>query len=245
MILTNANKIIATFFFFLIFYLVVNKADGKLDTSTVITADNQNRLERDNAEYRQMITSLKQEAALLKEKLISLEEKPRDMTQKIKFVSSHFPKEIKELVDVAENERVKYGIPVSITFAQAYLESGIRHNKPPSDLSAVDNNWFGIKWKKKSFYQNKLTKAGLEITSTVWRCNGAKTDCAYYIKFNTKWDCFRAKSIMITGSRYRNLKGKPFAEFARGLKGAGYATDPKYANKLIKVIIKYRLYELD
>ena len=50
---------------------------------------------------------------------------------------------------------------------------------------------------------------------------------------------------MITGGLYRHLRGKPFAEFARGLKEAGYATDPKYAEKLIKNIIKYRLYELD
>ena len=206
---------------------------------------NQNRIERDNVQYIQIIRSLNEETAALKEELKSLEEKPKDMTTKVKYVSNKFPEELIKLADIAENERVKYGIPVSITLAQAFLESGIRHNKPASDLATVDNNWFGIKWRKKSYYQDKLTKKGLEITSTVNRCNKDKTDCAFYIKFNTKWDCFRAKSIMITGSRYKHLKGKPFAEFARGLKKGGYATDPRYANKLINVIIKYRLYELD
>lgn len=219
----------------------------------VVAVDNNRiRIEKDNAEYRQKLNQLNNNVRLLEDSIkniistkTTVEDVNRDMTQKIKFVSSRFPKEIKELVDVAENERVRYGIPVSITFAQAFLESGIRHDKPASDLAKVDNNYFGIKWRKKSSYQEKLTEAGIGFGKTVWRCNKAKTDCAYYIKFNTRWDCLRAKSIMITGGRYRNLSGKPFAEFARGLKEAGYATDPKYADKLIKVIIKYRLYELD
>ncbi|MDG1315738.1 MAG: glucosaminidase domain-containing protein [Flavobacteriaceae bacterium] len=243
----DASKYMISFSVFLLLCLVIEaeKFNEKIDTSTIMTTSSQNRLEKDNVEYIQTIRSLNQEATLLKEKLVALEDKPRDMTEKIKYVHNKFPKELINLAPLAENERVKYGIPVSITLAQAYLESGIRHNKPPSELYTVDNNLFGIKWKEKSFYQDKLTKAGLEITSTVWRCNKAKTDCAYYIKFNTRWDCLRAKSIMITGSLYRNLRGKSYPEFARGLKKAGYATDPRYAYKLINIIIDYRLYELD
>jgi len=206
---------------------------------------NQNRIEKDNVEYIQTIRSLNEEKAALKKELKSLEEKPRDMTAKVKYVSKEFPKELLNLVDIVENERIKFGIPVSITFAQAFLESGIRHNEPASKLTTEDNNHFGIKWKGVSPYQDKLIKAGLKISKTVERCNKDEKDCAYYIKFESKWDCFRAKSIMITGSRYRHLKGKPFAEFARGLKKGGYATDPKYAKKLIEIIIRYRLYELD
>ena len=228
---------------FLCFWLFLGMS--KSSDVKITTTDDKSRLEKDNVEYIQTIRSLNQEATLLKEKIVSLEDKPRNMTEKVKYVGNEFPEKLVNLTSLAENERLKYGIPVSITLAQAFLESGIRHNEPASELSAVDNNWFGIKWRKKSLYQDKLTKAGLEITSTVWRCNKSKTDCAYYIKFNTKWDCLRAKSIMITGSRYRHLRGKPFAEFARGLKKAGYATDPRYADKLIGVIIKHKLYELD
>jgi flagellum-specific peptidoglycan hydrolase FlgJ len=219
----------------------------------VVVVDNYRILiEKDNAEYRQQLNNLNNEVRLLKDSIKNcisakdtVEDVSRDMTQKIKFVSSRFPKDIKELAHIAENERVKFGIPVSITFAQAFLESGIRYNEPASKLATEDKNYFGIKWKGVSPYQNKLIKAGLKIESTVERCNKDEKDCAYYIKFESRWDCFRAKSIMITGGRYRRLQGKPFAEFARGLKKGGYATDPRYAEKLIDIIIRYRLYELD
>jgi flagellum-specific peptidoglycan hydrolase FlgJ len=242
MTLTKDSKIRLTVVLSLLFLYVGMPKGNNVEVDKNFT---QNRIEKDNVEYIQTIRSLNEETAALKEELKSLEEKPRDMTTKVKYVSKEFPKELLNLADIVENERIKFGIPVSITFAQAFLESGIRHDTPASKLATEDNNHFGIKWKGVSPYQDKLIKAGLKISKTVERCNKDEKDCAYYIKFESKWDCFRAKSIMITGSRYRHLKGKPFAEFARGLKKGGYATDPKYAKKLVKIIIRYRLYELD
>ena len=36
-----------------------------------------------------------------------------------------------------------------------------------------------------------------------------------------------------------------FQEAAKAIQDAGYATDPDYANKVIRIIEQYRLYELD
>ena len=72
-------------------------------------------------------------------------------------------------------------------------------------------------------------------------------------------ECFRAydsafasfadhSRFLATGQRYRSLfslKTTDYKGWARGLKAAGYATNPQYANRLIELIQLYKLYELD
>lgn len=132
-------------------------------------------------------------------------------------------------IAVAHMER--YGIPASITMAQGILESDAGN----SQLSRSSNNHFGIKCKKG------------------WK--GRKV----YHDDDAKGECFRAYSnveasyrdhaeFLDSSPRYDSLFAYPaddYRSWARGLKAAGYATAPDYAERLITIIEKYRLYILD
>lgn len=152
---------------------------------------------------------------------------------KIKTSSSLDPKQayIEQYSDIAIEEMQKYKIPASITLAQGILESG----SGKSELTLKSNNHFGIKCHKN------------------WK--GGKT----YHDDDAKGECFRAykhpiysfrdHSLFLYGrKRYMNLfrlKITDYKGWARGLQKAGYATDKRYPNKLIKIIEDYKLYEYD
>lgn len=125
----------------------------------------------------------------------------------------------------------KYGIPASITMAQGILESDAGN----SPLSLSSNNHFGIKCKKH------------------W--TGRKV----YHDDDAKGECFRAypsveasyedHAVFLDSSpRYDSLFSYPsndYKSWARGLKAAGYATAPDYAQRLVAIIERYKLYTLD
>lgn len=132
-------------------------------------------------------------------------------------------------IAVAHMER--YGIPASITMAQGILESDAGN----SPLSLSSNNHFGIKCKKN------------------W--TGRKV----YHDDDAKGECFRAypsveasyqdhAEFLDSSPRYDSLFAYPandYRSWARGLKAAGYATAPDYAQRLVAIIEKYKLYLLD
>lgn len=132
-------------------------------------------------------------------------------------------------IAVAHMER--YGIPASITMAQGILES----DSGNSLLSRSSNNHFGIKCKK------------------TW-----KGDRVYHDD-DAKGECFRSypsveasyqdhAEFLDSSPRYDSLFAYPSTDYrswARGLKAAGYATAPDYAQRLVKIIEDYHLYLLD
>jgi flagellum-specific peptidoglycan hydrolase FlgJ len=74
------------------------------------------------------------------------------------------------------------------------------------------------------------------------------TIVAYFRAYKNMSDSFLDHGIFLTGKRYRKAldayaKSKDASEFARGLQEAGYATDPKYAEKLISLMKRYDLYQ--
>jgi flagellum-specific peptidoglycan hydrolase FlgJ len=130
-----------------------------------------------------------------------------------------------------------FGVPASITLAQAALESGWG----TSSLTVMANNFFGIK-ADKSWRGDKILKPTIEYY------NGVKTNVnSYFRKYATAKDSFidHAKFLM-KWSRYDilfdNMDSK---EWAKELQQAGYATDPNYANKLINLIAQYNLTAYD
>ncbi len=140
---------------------------------------------------------------------------------------------------IAIDEMNRVGIPASIKMAQAILES----NSGRSTLARQSNNHFGIKcgknWKGGEVYrEDDDYHNGLLIRS----CFRAYDDPA---------ESFYAHSEFIANpysKRYKflfDLDPHDYKAWARGLKKAGYATDPKYPSKLIGIIESYRLYELD
>lgn len=138
---------------------------------------------------------------------------------------------INQYKDIAIEQMHKYHIPASITLAQGLLESGAGK----SDLARRSNNHFGIKchssWEGKRTYHSD-DKIG---------------ECFRVYK-NVR-DSYEDHSIFLaTGSRYAFLfkyAQTDYKNWARGLKRAGYATSPTYANKLIEIIERYNLDRFD
>ena len=132
---------------------------------------------------------------------------------------------------VAIQEMIQYHIPASITMAQACLESGDGN----SPLAIEGNNHFGIKCKN--------TWTGPIIRKD----DDAHNEC--FRKYNNAIESYRDHSEFLTGSmRYQFLFDysiKDYKKWAYGLKKAGYATNPQYPERLIKIIEDFQLYKLD
>ena len=132
---------------------------------------------------------------------------------------------------LAIEEMEIYGIPASITMAQALLESDDGNGR----LAREANNHFGIKCKS--------SWTGMTISHD----DDAKGEC--FRKYATVEDSYTDHSEFLDKSaRYQDLfKLDPldYKGWAYGLKQAGYATNPAYAELLIKIIEDNQLYHLD
>jgi flagellum-specific peptidoglycan hydrolase FlgJ len=140
-------------------------------------------------------------------------------------------KYIKKYAPIAVQQMYASNIPASITLAQGILESG----SGKSELALKSNNHFGIKCHRE------------------WRGESVSHDD------DEKGECFRKYEFVATSyidhsafltqrSRYAflfNYNKKDYKKWAKGLRKAGYATDKKYPQKLIKLIETYKLYEFD
>lgn len=133
--------------------------------------------------------------------------------------------------DLAIKEMKRTGVPASITLAQGILES----NSGQSVLASKGNNHFGIKchndWSGKSMKMD----------------DNAPHEC--FRVYPSAEASFRDHSDFLRSrDRYKSLfelKQTDYKGWARGLKKAGYATDPGYADKLITLIEDYELYRFD
>lgn len=131
----------------------------------------------------------------------------------------------------AIDEMRNTGIPASITLAQACLES----DDGNSWLAKEANNHFGI-------------KCGINWNGEkVYKDDDNPNDC--FRKYRSVKESFDDHSAYLTSSkRYANLfqlDSKDYKGWARGLKDAGYATNPQYADLLIKIIEDFQLYNFD
>lgn len=129
-----------------------------------------------------------------------------------------------------------YGILPSLTIAQAILESGWG----TTQLATKAKNLFGIKafsdWKGK-----KIT-----MKTTEWY-NGVKTtvnaDFRAYDSYN---ESIMDHNKLLSYSRYTSVRqAKDYKSACEAVYKCGYATDPEYAPKLIRIIEQYKLYEYD
>jgi flagellum-specific peptidoglycan hydrolase FlgJ len=139
---------------------------------------------------------------------------------------------VNRFVDVAQKEMMKYGIPASITLAQGLIET----NAGDSRLARQNNNHFGMKC-----FSKKCGKG---------HCANFTDDSHkdFFRKYKSSWESYRAHSKLLMGKRYRHLKklgSEDYNGWARGLKKAGYATDKRYAEKLINIIDELKLYRFD
>lgn len=144
---------------------------------------------------------------------------------------------INEYSPIAESEMLRVGIPASIKLAQGLLES----NWGRSILATKGNNHFGIKCGK--------TWAGKEIyrKDDDYTANGTLMQSCFRA-YDSAFESYMAHSEFLQRKRYADLfelSTLDYKSWAAGLKNAGYATDPKYPNKLIQIIEKYELYRFD
>ena len=132
---------------------------------------------------------------------------------------------------IAIDEMFEYEIPASITLAQGILESGNGNSR----LATKANNHFGIKchsdWKGKKVYHD----------------DDEKNEC--FRKYPRVEDSYRDHSLFLSKKkRYADLfklKITNYKAWAKGLKKAGYATNPKYPKRLIDLIERYGLDKYD
>ena len=139
---------------------------------------------------------------------------------------------VRQYHELAEHEMEKKGIPVSITLAQGLLESNIGESR----LARENNNHFGIKCFSKSCRKGHCTNFNDDHHKDFFR------------KFTSVEESYAAHSKVLEKSRYSSLfrlKTTDYKGWARGLRKAGYATDPRYADKLIRIIEDLELYQYD
>ena len=131
--------------------------------------------------------------------------------------------------DIAIAEMQRTGVPAAITLAQGIHETGAG----TSDLVRRSNNHFGIKcksdWKGESVSHD----------------DDARGEC--FRKYNDPFESYRDHSDFLKYRPYYaelfKLDPTDYEGWAYGLKKAGYATNPKYPQILIKLINDYQLQE--
>lgn len=154
-----------------------------------------------------------------------------EATTRVKVTTQMVLAYIEKYKAVAKDNMVRTGIPSSITLGQAILESGAG----TGPLSVQANNHFGIKCHKEW--------SGPSISYT----DDAEDEC--FRKYQDPSESFRDHSFFLTSRpRYLplfQLGNDDYVAWAKGLKEAGYATDPKYPDKLIALIERYQLNKYD
>jgi hypothetical protein len=137
---------------------------------------------------------------------------------------------IEKFHQIAIRQQKAHGIPASIILAQGLLESAAGRSR----LTVEANNHFGIKchnWDGDKIYHD----------------DDEKNEC--FRKYRHAEESYEDHSLfLISRPRYQSLfqlKSSDYAGWAYGLKAAGYATDPGYAQKLISIIERYNLHQYD
>ena len=138
---------------------------------------------------------------------------------------------IEKYSSIAVEEMKRTGVPASITLAQGILESDAGRSR----LATKANNHFGIKchndWKGRTIQED----------------DNQRGEC--FRVYPSEASSFKDHSDFLRSrDRYKSLfelEQTDYKGWAEGLKKAGYATDPAYASKLIKLIEDYELWRYD
>jgi hypothetical protein len=140
---------------------------------------------------------------------------------------------IERFAQLAQEEMRRYGIPASITLAQGMLESNLGSSK----LASGHHNHFGIKCREKSCPKGHCVNYADDSHKDFFR------------SFGTAWESYRAHSLLLVERSWYaplfQLLPSDYKGWAKGLQKAGYATDPGYADKLIRLIESLELHRYD
>lgn len=139
---------------------------------------------------------------------------------------------VKQYAPLAIAEMNSHHVPASITLAQALLESNVGQSK----LAKNNKNHFGIKCFSKKCRQGHCSNFNDDHHKDFFRI------------FSSTEESFTAHSQLLQKSRYGKLfklSINDYKGWAHGLKKAGYATDPRYGPKLIRIIDDLDLFQYD
>ena len=133
---------------------------------------------------------------------------------------------IEQWKETAVQQQMDYGVPAAITMAQALLEPAAGQ----SELALNARNHFGIKctsdWFGGVYYYD----------------DDSRGEC--FRQYADAYESFKDHSLFLKRPRYATcfeIAVEDYEGWAHRLKACGYATDPGYASKLIKIIEDYRL----
>jgi flagellar protein FlgJ len=130
------------------------------------------------------------------------------------------------------------GLPASVTLAQAILESDWGR----SELARRHHNYFGIKVRRRAKPSDVARTMTMDCRKGV-----AQREKAGFAHYESAGECLDAYARVLMLRRYapaRAVASNP-AAFARALQRCGYASDPRYAHKLLILIRRYRLDQYD
>ena len=154
-----------------------------------------------------------------------------EATSKVKVTNAMVAAYIAKYKEIAISNMQQFGIPASITLAQALLESG----SGTGSLCLQANNHFGIKCR--ADWTGPAVKYDDDALQECFR------------KYADPKDSFKDHSSFLLSkpwyAKLFKLDIKDYKAWARGLKDAGYATDPLYPQKLIAIIEKNKLNDID
>ena len=172
---------------------------------------------------------------------------PRSATiTSISNAKSGSPQEIfiRKVSLAAMESMEKTGTPASVTIAQSILESGWGE----SDLSQKYHNYFGIKgrgpagavdMRTNEVYSGRTVRINAHFRAYNNMAEGFSDHGSMLARMGRYSDAYaQCRDCDLTPKERANA-------FAQGLQDAGYATDPKYAKKLIYLMKRYNLYQYD
>ena len=152
-------------------------------------------------------------------------------TAKDKSLSAAYLEYIDTYKEIAIRHQQEYGIPASITLAQGLLESRAGRSR----LATQGNNHFGIKCHK-----------NLWDGDVIYADDDRRHEC--FRKYDSAEESFEDHARFLKKKRYAplfKLKVTDYKKWAKTLRECGYATDKRYADKLIELIETYELYKFD
>jgi flagellum-specific peptidoglycan hydrolase FlgJ len=154
-----------------------------------------------------------------------------EATTRVKVTTEIVLAYISQYKDIAKNNMKQFGIPSSICLGQGILESGAG----TGPLSSLANNHFGIKCHQ--------DWAGPSVKYD----DDSAQEC--FRKYDQAGESYNDHALFLKGRKWYNplfkLDKADYKSWAKGLKAAGYATDPKYSEKLIAIIERYHLDQYD
>lgn len=134
---------------------------------------------------------------------------------------------------LAMEEMQKSRVPASLTIAQAILES----SWGKSELAVKANNLFGIKGTGPAGIYQKVSPEYVD--------NKKIENLSDFRKYNNWLESVQDHTAKLLEPRYAKVLGASYRAACQAVQDAGYATDPNYAQELIKRIEKYKLDQYD